>query len=268
MGRTLDQRSSRTILLSVILAGLTATALIGNYNYFGVTSATLPLDSGWYAIPVTGLLGGVVGGLTAKLILAFSLRLPGPLADWRSHRPVWFAIGCGVVIAAIGIASHGSTFGTGYYRARDIIEGHGAGLEGYGVLKLITLLLSYISGAPGGMFAPSLAVGAGFGLNISHLLPSLPETGLILLGMVAFFAGMTRAPMTGFVIVMEMTDSNGMIIPLMATALIAANVSRLVSRRALYEAQAHDLLKQQADLRLARPTAAPAIDRPADSGLQ
>jgi len=262
MGRTLDQRSSKTILLSVILAGLTATALIGNYNYFGVTSTTLPLATGWYAIPVTGLLGGVVGGLTAKLILAFSHQLPGPLAGWRNSRPILFAVGCGVVIAAIGIASHGSTFGTGYYRAQDIIQGHSAGLEGYSVLKLITLLLSYISGAPGGMFAPSLAVGAGFGLNVSHLLPGLPATALVLLGMVAFFAGMTRAPMTGFVIVMEMTDSNGMIIPLMAAALIAASVSRIVSRHSLYDGQAHLLLKGFADLRLPRPvTPAEATDK-------
>jgi len=268
MGRTLDQRSSKTILLSVILAGLTATALIGNYNYFGVTSATLSLSSGWYAILVTGLLGGLVGGLTAKLILAFSHRLPGPLAGWRASSPILFAAGCGLVIALIGIASHGSTFGTGYYRAQDIIQGHSDGLEAYSVLKLITLLLSYISGAPGGMFAPSLAVGAGFGLNVSHLLPGLPSTALVLLGMVAFFAGMTRAPMTGFVIVMEMTDSNGMIIPLMAAALIAASVSRLVSRHALYEAQAHALLKSLAGLRLPRPQPAPTIDRPADGGLQ
>ncbi|MDN0073331.1 chloride channel protein [Crenobacter sp. SG2303] len=253
MGRTLDQRSSKTILLSVILAGLTATALIGNYNYFGVTSTTLPLASGWYAIPVTGLLGGVVGGLTAKLILAFSHQLPGPLAHWRNSRPILFAVGCGVVIATIGIASNGSTFGTGYYRAQDIIQGHSAGLEGYSVLKLITLLLSYISGAPGGMFAPSLAVGAGFGLNVSHLLPGLPYTALVLLGMVAFFAGMTRAPMTGFVIVMEMTDSNGMIIPLMAAALIASSVSRIVSRHSLYDGQAHLLLKQLAAPRLPKP---------------
>ena len=55
---------------------------------------------------------------------------------------------------------------------------------------------------------------------------------------------MTRAPMTGFIIVMEMTDSSAMIIPLMATALLASNVSRLITRRALYDGQVHIFLRQ------------------------
>lgn len=246
MGRTIDQRASRTILLSVIVSGLTTIVLIGNYTYFGITRTSLPLDSGWWAILLTGVIGGLIGGATAKLMLALSARLPGPFQAWRSTYPLRFAVCCGLLIAVIGIACDGSTFGTGYYRASEIIRGDSAGLEHYGVAKLGTLILSYISGAPGGMFAPSLAVGAGFGLNLSHMFPGLPQTALILLGMVAFFAGLTRAPMTGFVIVMEMTNSNEMIIPLMATALIAANISRILSRQTLYGGQAKALLQEVA----------------------
>ena len=67
---------------------------------------------------------------------------------------------------------------------------------------------------------------------------------------------MTRAPLTGFVIVMEMTDSSTMIIPLMATALIAANLSRFLTRRPLYEGQARLTLHPAA----AKPTAAPGAN--------
>ncbi|MCD4499263.1 chloride channel protein [Chromobacterium vaccinii] len=244
MGRTFDMRASSTILLSVIVAGLTTFAINGNYNYFGIVHVAMDSKQAWLAIPVCGVVGGLIGGLACRVLLALSQRLPGPLHGWRIRYPVRFAAGCGLALAVIGIISHGSTFGTGYFRARDIIEGHGAALQDYGALKLISMFVSHISAVPGGMFAPSLAVGAGFGLNMSQLMPFLPQTMVVLLGMVGFFAGMTRAPMTGFVIVMEMTDTSGMIIPLMATALAAASVSRLVTRRALYEGQVRLFLPQ------------------------
>jgi H+/Cl- antiporter ClcA len=234
MSHAFDQRATSTILLSVILAGLTAMSIMGNYNYFGITSVTLDLRQGWIALPICGLAGGIAGGITAKLMLQFTSLLPRPLARLRLRHPVVFAVGCGLALAGIGILCGGITFGTGYWRAREIILQGGDGLEGYGILKWLTLMISFISGAPGGTLAPSLAVGAGVGLNLASLMPYLPQTAVILLGMVAFFSGMTQAPMTGFVIVMEMSDSSSMIIPLMASALIAANVSRLLCRRALY----------------------------------
>lgn len=234
MSHAFDQRATSTILLSVILAGLTAMSIMGNYNYFGITSVTLDLGQGWIALPICGLAGGFIGGITSKLMLTLSSHLPTPLERLRQHSPVLFAVCCGLVLAGIGILAHGITFGTGYWRAREIILQGGDGLEGYGALKWLTMMISFISGAPGGTLAPSLAVGAGIGLNLASLMPYLPQTAVILLGMVAFFSGMTQAPMTGFVIVMEMSDSSSMIIPLMASALIAANVSRFLSRRALY----------------------------------
>ncbi|NDV14236.1 chloride channel protein [Crenobacter caeni] len=252
MGRTFNQKASSTILLSVIIAGLTAYAFLGNYSYFGTASVSIHYLRGWTAILATGLAGGVAGGLTARAVLAMSGALPGPLEKFRRGMPILFAAACGLAIAVIGIANDGVTFGTGYFRARDIIEGHTEGLENYGLLKLATLLLSYLSGATGGIFAPALSVGAGIGLNVAAWLPSQPETAVVLLGMVAFFAGMTRAPVTGFVIVMEMTDSSTMLIPLMASALIAAAVSRLFNRHSLYDAQARILLRT---LRAARTPA-------------
>ncbi len=244
MGRAFDQRASGTILLSVILAGLTAMSINGDYNYFGVALVTLDPGQSWLAIPVCGVIAGLIGALSARLFIRLTHQLPGPLHRWRSRFPVGFAVGCGIVLALIGIAADGMTFGTGYWRARDIIEGAG-GLESYGILKLLTLFISYISGAPGGIFAPSLAVGAGIGLNVATLFPAYPHTAMIMLGMVAFFSGMTRAPMTGFVIVMEMTDSSSMIFPLMLTALIAAGISRVICRHSLYETQARLYLNVQ-----------------------
>jgi H+/Cl- antiporter ClcA len=107
-------------------------------------------------------------------------------------------------------------------------------------------VLSYISGIPGGIFAPSLSVGAGLGQLLSHLMPSAPTGAVVLLGMVAYFSGVVQAPITAAVIVMEMTDNQGMTIPLLATSFLAFGVSRLVCRRPIYAALARRFLEAQA----------------------
>lgn len=243
MGRGFGLRASATIVTSVIVASLTAVLLLGDHHYFGDVAAALPLSTGWKALLLCATVGGLLGGLTARTLAYSPALLPRPLSALRAHRPVVFAMLCGLLIAAIGIFSSGATFGTGYWRASDILEGHTAGLEGYGVLKWLTLLLSQLSGAPGGMFAPSLAVGAGLGFNAAQLLPFLPVTPVVLLGMAGFLAGVSRAPLTAAVIVMEVTGSPHLIVPLIACTLLATQISRWVHPPALYEGLARGLLR-------------------------
>jgi H+/Cl- antiporter ClcA len=122
------------------------------------------------------------------------------------------------------------------------LEGSGDVPESFGILKLLATLISYISGIPGGVFAPSLAVGAGLGQNIAHMMPYAPLGAVVVLGMVAYFAGVVQAPVTAFVIVMEMTDNHDMIVPLMATSLLAAGCSKVVCRKPLYRALADQFI--------------------------
>lgn len=91
---------------------------------------------------------------------------------------------------------------------------------------------------PGGIFSPSLAVGAGLGSNIASLFHGAPLAAIMLLGMVSSFAGVVQAPLTAFVIVTEMTDDNAMVVPLMAAALIAHASSRLICKDGVYHALA------------------------------
>ena len=91
---------------------------------------------------------------------------------------------------------------------------------------------------PGGIFAPSLAVGAGIGANIASLFHETPLAPIMLLGMVAYFAGVVQAPITAFVIVTEMTDNHAMVVPLMMASLIAYGTSKLVCEEGLYHALA------------------------------
>ena len=105
-------------------------------------------------------------------------------------------------------------------------------------LKLAATLASSVSGIPGGIFAPSLAVGAGLGADMAALLPGASAQALVVLGMVAYFAGVVQAPITAFVIVTEMTNDHAMVVPLMLASLIGYATSRLVCPEGVYHALA------------------------------
>jgi H+/Cl- antiporter ClcA len=162
----------------------------------------------------------------------------------RRH-PVASAAALGLVVALVGIASGGTTYGTGYVEAQGLIVGGGHIPAGYGLLKLLATTLCSVSGIPGGIFSPSLAVGAGIGANVAALLPHAPTGAVILLGMVSYFAGVVQAPITAFVIVMEMTDSHTMAIPLMAASLLGYGTSRFIGTEPVYHALARPFLPKE-----------------------
>jgi H+/Cl- antiporter ClcA len=243
LSRSFEHRTSGVVLTAVIIAGIATLALMGNYTYFGVTSAVLPIGVGWLAVLFCAVAGGLAGGLFSQTLIHAADGLPGSVGRFLGRNPVLFAVICGLALALLGLASDGATYGTGYAEARALVAGQSHLPEKFFLLKLLATVISYCSGIPGGIFAPSLAVGAGLGRTIAHLLPSAAPGAVVLLGMVAYFSGVVQAPITAAVIVMEMTDNQAMTIPLMATSFIAFGVSRLVCRRAIYGALARRFLR-------------------------
>jgi len=242
MSRSFEERTSGTILTAVILAGITSLAVLGDYPYFGYTSAVLPLDTAWIAVLICGAGGGLAGGVFSRLIIASARGLPWKLGAFKRSRPILFAAACGLVLAVLGLLSDSTTYGTGYHEARRVLEGSGDVPALYGVLKLLATAVSYATGIPGGLFSPSLSVGAGFGVNISELMPYAPAGAVVLLGMVGYFSGVVQAPITSFVIVIEMTNNHKLALPLMATALLAAATSRLICPWPVYKALSEGFL--------------------------
>ncbi len=242
MSRSFEHRTSGTVMTAVIVAGITSLYVLGNYTYFGHTSATLSLGEGWIAVLVCGVVGGLLGGLFSRVLIASVRGLPGRIGSFMRERPILFAAGCGLTLAIIGLVSGSTTYGSGYNEAKQIVEGTKALPEAYGALKMLATLVSYLSGIPGGLFAPTLAVGAGFGSNLVPFLPYAPASAVIILGMVSYFAGVVQAPITSFVIVMEMTDNHTMVVPLMAASLIAYACSSLVCGTPLYKALSEGFL--------------------------
>jgi len=238
LSHSFESRTSGTVLTAVILAGITTLALAGNYTYFGSTTAELNFGAGWIAVLLCALAGGLGGGVFSAILVAASRGLPGRAGRLLMRHPIGFAALCGLALAILGLLSGGATYGTGYAQARGVVEGTADVAPLFAVEKLLATTVSYLSGIPGGIFAPSLAVGAGIGQWLANLVPHAPEGAVVLLGMVAYFSGVVQAPITATLIVMEMTDNQRMTIPLLATAMLAFGVSRLICRHPLYSALA------------------------------
>lgn len=234
--RSFEARASGVLITAIIIAGVIALGLNGNYTYFGTIQigAHFP-DLLAVAVLLTAIVTGIAGGVFAWLLLNTARWIPVPLRKLHGERPVAFGALCGLGIAIIGAVSGGTTFGSGYAEARGLLDGHEQLSVLYPFLKMASMVGSYLPGIPGGIFAPSLSIGAGFGNLLHMVFGSLQLQMLIALAMVGYLAAVTQSPITSFVIVMEMINGHALVISLMATALVASRVSRLLAPP-LYEA--------------------------------
>ncbi len=226
-----EQRVALLVMGAVMIAGLTAQGIAGEYVYFGQLDGDVHLSTVLIAAPLAGVAGGMLGGLFSRTLLA----LRGPGGRWSrlfGKRPVVTALACGLVVGAIGWATGGATAGTGY-GPTEMLLGGGDSAYWFGPAKFFSALATSVSGIPGGIFAPSLAVGAGFGDLLTPLFDP-GEAGLIvLMGMAGYFTGVVRAPLTAVIILSEATGSHA-ILPLFATALIGDWAGAIVCRERLY----------------------------------
>jgi H+/Cl- antiporter ClcA len=231
LSRRIEQRNSGLIIAAIVLAGLMAVSAFGNSTYFGVIRVPA-LEAGFLfpALLVT-LASGALGGLFSRLLHASLVGTPDRFSRWRKAHPVTFAIACGLAIAVIGLVSGGASFGSGYDYTRRLLGGNTDMPMLYVTLRFVATWLAAWSGVPGGIFAPSLAIGAGIGNDVALLTGwTASSSALIALGMVGFLAAVTQAPLTSFIIVMEMVDGHAMVLSLMAAALGAKLVSRWISQ--------------------------------------
>ncbi len=205
---------------------------------------TQPIELGWYAVLAAA--AGVVGAVLPTVF--YRMR------DWFAAMPVPNhikpAIG-GALLGIMGIFAPPLLAG-GYGYIQFSLQG-GAGL-GLGILlllslgKVVALSLTVSSGGSGGVFAPSLYVGAMLGAAVGLLLhmmdfTAVHITGLAVVGMAAVFAGAARVPIASLVMVAEMTGGYGLIMPAMLAVSISYMVQIWLTRNAkypsLYEAQVH-----------------------------
>jgi CIC family chloride channel protein len=233
------------VLGAVVIASATAwmvlRLLLGNSPLFKVPPYQLihPVELVFYA--VLGVLGGLVSAAFSKLLLGIRQRF---LRFPRST--VWFQpVAGGLLVGLMGWFVP-QVMGVGYVYVGDVLNGRMA-LElmlALVVLKLFAVTVSYASGNAGGIFAPSLFIGAMLGGavgTVAHMwLPSYTATAgaYALVGMGAVFAGIVRTPMTSVLIIFEMTQDYAIIVPLMIANLISLFVASLLQKQPIYEALA------------------------------
>lgn len=248
LSRQPEDRRSGLLLAAIILAGLMAVSVYGNATYFG----TIRVESIGWALLVPGIvvsiLCGIFGGIFARLLI-YSLHTTSNMwiHQFRRKSPLRFAALCGLTVAVIGVATQGATFGSGYAHTQGMLNNTGHLSQVYVFFKMAATWLTTWAGVPAGIFAPSLAIGAALGNDVANLsqYPNAPT--LIALGMAGFLAAVTQAPLTAFIIVMEMVTGHELVLSLMASALIASGLSRLISQP-LYSA-----LTQSQLMRLPKP---------------
>ena len=237
----IEARASGLIITAIVLAGLVAVSAFGNASYFGVIKVP---SLGWEMVGpglLIALISGVAGGLFSRLLIASITGAPERVTRWRARHPIRFAALCGLAIAVIGLVTGGVTFGSGSEVVKHMLQGHTEVTPVATVLKFIATWLSAWCGVPGGIFAPSLSIGAGIGQAVAQASGSGLGPALIAIGMAAFLAAVTQAPLTAFIIVMEMVDGHAMVLSLMAAALMASLVSRMISRP-LYDTLARHMV--------------------------
>jgi CIC family chloride channel protein len=233
------------VLGSVVLASATSwlvlRLLLGNNPLFQVPQYQLvhPIEFALYA--VLGVAGGVVSAVFSKLLLVTRARFL-KFPRWTA----WFQPLAGGVLTGLLAWRVPQVLGVGYGYVGDALNGHMA-LELMAVLlvfKLVTVTASYGSGNAGGIFGPSLFMGAMLGGTLGsiahHFLPAYTAQpgAYALVGMGALFAGVVRAPMTSVVMIFETTRDYAVIVPLMIANLVSFFLSSRLQREPIYEALA------------------------------
>ena len=223
-----------SIVLSSVSAVVVSRWFLGDEPLYRVPAFDLVAYSELAVYAVIGAAGGYLSALFARYVI----RLRGRALRLADRFKVWLPAAAGLVVGIVGVTVP-ETLGAGY----EVIDGAlndrfpWDALLLFGTLKLVTLALCFSCGTPGGLFAPTLFVGAmlGGGLGgLAHLFWPLEasSTGAyVLVGMGTFFAGVFRAPMTSVFMVFELSASYEIILPVM----IANTVSILVSRRLHHE---------------------------------
>ena len=233
------------VLGSVVLASgaswLVLRLMLGNNPLFHVPQYVLvhPLEFAIYA--VLGVAGGLVSVAFTKLLLRmrdYFLRLP----RWTC----WFQPLVGGLVTGLIAWRVPQVLGVGYGYVGDALNGRMAFqlMALLVVFKLLAVTTSYASGNAGGIFGPSLFIGAMLGGSIGsvahHFLPMYTAApgAYALVGMGTLFAGIVRAPMTSVLMIFETTQDYAVIVPLMISNMVSFFISSRMQRQPIYEALA------------------------------
>jgi CIC family chloride channel protein len=236
---TLSGPSFAPVVVASVVAAVVSRGIFGNHPAFPI-----PAQFGYSRVvevlalfPLLGIACGLASALYVRTYFAASdleSRLP-----WRESFTPWVG---GIVVGVLAFLSHGLLVARGHTVIDIGIFGQLAwyALIGLALAKIAATAITLHFGGSGGVFTPSLYIGAatggGLGVALSHLFPGLgiQPAAYGLVGMGAVVAGATDAPITGILLVFEMTDDYSLMLPLMIAVVICHVIARRFHRDSLY----------------------------------
>ncbi|MGH9615479.1 MAG: chloride channel protein [Acidobacteriaceae bacterium] len=234
---------SAAVLGSIVLAALSSVVVArhfwGGEPMFHIPAVTLRDNRELLAYAVLGVVGGFAAVFFSRLLLA--------LRAWLRSLPKWSQIlhsaGAGLLVGCIGFFGFPQVMGAGYETIDHAMHGQYLWhvLLALAVLKIIATSLSFSSGTPGGMFAPTLFIGAMLGASVGsfelHFFPHL--TGSVgayaLVGMGVLFAGFLRVPLTSVFMVFELSGNYSIVLPVILANTIAYLIARSLQPVPIFE---------------------------------
>ncbi|HXE05460.1 MAG TPA: chloride channel protein [Bryobacteraceae bacterium] len=241
------------ILGSVVLAAVSSVVVmrwfLGSEPLFRIPAVQPPSPTELLAYGILGIVGGF-----ASVVLSSGIGILRPRFRALPESTQYFQPAlAGLLIGCIALLGAPQVMGAGYEYIDQAMHGQFTWqfLAILAVMKIVATMLSYVSGTPGGMFAPTLFIGAMFGAAVGgaqhalfHHLAWSPGT-YALVGMGVLFAGFLRAPMTSVFMVLEVSGNYSIILPV-----IVANTFAYVISRALQPVAIFDVLSRQDGLDL------------------
>ncbi len=229
------------VLGSIVLASVSAVIVnrwfLGDDPLYRVPG----FEFGDYSELIVYAAIGIAGGALSALFTRHAITLRGFFLSFTERRRIWLPAAAGLAVGIVGLYAP-ETLGAGY----EVVDGALHDRFGwepllmFGVLKLLTTALCFSCGTPGGLFAPTLFIGAMVGGGIGGLANEIwPLSGSIgpfaLVGIGTFFAGVFRAPMTSVFMVFELSASYQIILPVMVANTIATLVSRRLQHESVFQ---------------------------------
>ncbi|WP_081829764.1 chloride channel protein [Paraoerskovia marina] len=235
--RSYSAGSFGLVVVAGVVGSIVSRALVGDAPFLDLPPFAVDSPWAYLVFAALGVLAGLVGVVFVRFLYAtedFCDRI------WRG--PEWARPAVGGLVLGVVLLVLPQMYGVGY----PVLEASVAGRYAVGFLalllvgKVVATSLTLGIGGSGGVFAPSLFIGAVLGASVGQVVhavaPDLaPSPGAFaIVGMGAVFAGTARAPLTAVIMLVELTDQYSVVLPLMLAIVLATGTSRLLSSDTVY----------------------------------
>lgn len=238
------------VFVAAVISDIIARIGTGQFPVFSVPSYPVPPLTSIPIFAVLGVAAGLLGVLYNRALLA-SIKIYSRLPGWA------ILVAAALTGAVIGLVGwfYPLLLGSGHAMAETVLRGDVllASIPLFFLIRFLLTTASYGTGAPGGIFAPLLVLGALIGLavgQVAHILVPeivpIPEVFAVV-GMAAYFTAIVRAPLTGIMLIIEMTGNYSQMLPLLVACFCAYAVAEFLKDLPIYESFLERDLKRSKD---------------------